>query len=320
VYDVTIQFPQSVSESAFKAMREEMKAVDGIGETISMTAKSGHAQKPTLWVPGGTVASLEEAIRMIQRQGIPGVVIFGPDGASYTLQLNRDPAGEIGRFFLRTTEPSKLKILFLASDPSDAAKLALGKELREITAQVRSAKYREAIELTSHWAVRPGDLQQALIDHNPQIVHFSGHGTLSGKAGREEAQIILETDDGRAQPVSTDGLVGLFDKLKGQVRVVLFNACCTEALATALVRTIDCSIGMRGEITDVAALAFSAAFYRAIANGLDVGTAFGLGINELTLRGIPEAETPVKKHRRGAPDAGHLSLLNPGGPPSSIKA
>jgi hypothetical protein len=52
----------------------------------------------------------------------------------------------------------------------------LDEEIRAVTAQLRSAEYRDALELVSGWAVRPEDLQQLLLQHKPQIVHFSGHG------------------------------------------------------------------------------------------------------------------------------------------------
>jgi hypothetical protein len=43
---------------------------------------------------------------------------------------------------------------------------------------------------------------------------------------------------------------------------------------------------------DEAAIAFAAAFYRALGFGCDVQTAYRLGKNELQLKSIPEEQTP----------------------------
>ena len=78
---------------------------------------------------------------------------------------------------------AKVKILYLASNPLEQSRLTLDEEIRVITAQIRSAEHRDALELVSGWAVRPDDLQQLLLQHKPQIVHFSGHGTGDATSG-----------------------------------------------------------------------------------------------------------------------------------------
>jgi hypothetical protein len=68
------------------------------------------------------------------------------------------------------------KALFLASDPFDTHALTFDEEVRAITAQIRLAECRDTLELFSAWAVRPDHLQQLLLQHQPSVVHFSGHG------------------------------------------------------------------------------------------------------------------------------------------------
>src|SRR5271154_5220567 len=77
----------------------------------------------------------------------------------------------------------KIKVLFLVSNPRTQDRLALDEECREITAKIRSADHRDAIELIAAWAVRPRDLQELLLQHRPHVVHFSGHGAQCGSAG-----------------------------------------------------------------------------------------------------------------------------------------
>lgn len=67
---------------------------------------------------------------------------------------------------------NKVKILFLAADPSDATRLRLGQELRDIREKLQLSKQRDSFALDSRESVRPGDITQAIHDVAPQIVHF----------------------------------------------------------------------------------------------------------------------------------------------------
>lgn len=179
----------------------------------------------------------------------------------------------------------KKKILLLASNPRDTRQLRLDEEAREIDEGLRRAQRREQFELTTRWAVRVRDLQRALLDVNPQIVHFSGHGRKSG--------IVLEDDAGRAVLVPREALAGLFELFKEQVECVLFNACLSEPQARAVHAHIDCVIGMTHEVGDRAALEFAVGFYDALGAGRDYETAFKLGRNAIQLHGLPEHQVPV---------------------------
>ncbi len=52
----------------------------------------------------------------------------------------------------------QIKILFLTADPSDAARLRLGQELRDIRERLQLAKERDRFVLESRESVRPGDI------------------------------------------------------------------------------------------------------------------------------------------------------------------
>ena len=222
----------------------------------------------------------------------------------------------------------KTKILFLASNPIRMNSLALDEEVRAITAQIRSAEHRDTIELVSAWAVRSDDLQQLLLQHQPRVVHFSGHGVTGrpntgtlrsdSAAGRDlipgdtghDALLILMGDRAEPQPVSREALVELFDVLKDNIRLVVLNACHTRSHAEAIAESVDCCIGMNAAIGDNAAIVFAAAFYRAIGFGRDVQTAYKLGKNELKLKGIPEERTPELFWRRESVDPATVVLVD----------
>jgi uncharacterized protein YjbI with pentapeptide repeats len=187
---------------------------------------------------------------------------------------------------------SQIKCLFLAANPSGTQPLRLDREIREITEKIRASEYRDALQLVSAWAVRPGDLLQVLNQHRPQIVHFSGHSTSAG-------EIVLEDDTGAGKAVSAAALKTLFTTLKDDIRLVILNACYAEIQARAITEVIDCAIGMSAAITDIAAITFIASFYRALGFGRSIREAFDQGVTALMLEGISEETIPKLLLRAG---------------------
>jgi len=68
------------------------------------------------------------------------------------------------------------KILILSANPKDTNRLRLDEQVREIQAALKRAKNRSEFEILTESAVRVDDLRRALLDNQPTIVHFSGHG------------------------------------------------------------------------------------------------------------------------------------------------
>ncbi|MEM6401315.1 MAG: CHAT domain-containing protein [Cyanobacteria bacterium P01_D01_bin.116] len=182
------------------------------------------------------------------------------------------------------------KILILAANPTDTTnKLQLDEEVREIQSSLERARLRDKFEIIPKLAVRVDDLQRALLDHEPHIVHFCGHGV--GEQG-----LVLENDSGQMQLVSTQALVGLF-KLFLKIECVVLNACYTEVQAEAIHKHIDCVIGMSVAISDKAAIKFAVGFYNALGAGRNYQEAFEFGCNAIDLQNIPESQTPKIKIR-----------------------
>lgn len=179
----------------------------------------------------------------------------------------------------------KLKILFLGANPLDSTRLRIDKELREIDTSLRMASKRDRIVLAQRWAVNTSVLQQALLEENPQIVHFSGHGTEEG--------IMLENSQGQSQLVSENALAKLFGLFADQIQCVVLNSCYSASQADAIARHIPFVIGMKSSMPDEAAIAFSLGFYRAIGAGRDIASAFEFGVNAIDLENLPGGELPT---------------------------
>ena len=193
-----------------------------------------------------------------------------------------------------------VKVLFLASDPfRDRASLRLDEEVRAIEHALRGGHARDGVELVSHFATRTRDLQDALLRHHPQVVHFAGHGEGTGV-------LYLGDEYGRPRPVGKEALAKLFGLLCDRVRVVILNGCDTRSTVEALGEVVDYAVGMNRPLTDPSAIVFARAFYGALAMGETVRASFGLAVNQLELEENPEAATPVLRIRSGVDPAAAL--------------
>ncbi len=183
------------------------------------------------------------------------------------------------------------KILIVSANPKNTDKLRLDEEVREIQAALKRANNRDEFEIVTSSAIRVEDLRRALLDHQPTIVHFAGHG--SGSTG-----LVLENNSGLFQFVSTESLARLFKSFQEDVECVLLNACYSETQANSIHQYIDCVMGMSQRIGDQAAIKFAIGFYDALGAGLSYEVCFELGCTSIDLEGIPESETPVILFRR----------------------
>jgi len=184
-----------------------------------------------------------------------------------------------------------IKILILAANPKNTDRLRLDEEVREIETALERSRGRERFQIISKFAVRVSDLRRSLLDHNPQFVHFSGHG--AGDHG-----LALEDDSGKMKLVSTASLAKLLKSF--QVKCVLLNACYSEKQAEAICQHVDHVMGMNQAIGDRAAIEFAVGFYDALGAGRSIEDAFEIGCTTLDLESIPESATPVLKVRKAA--------------------
>jgi hypothetical protein len=176
-------------------------------------------------------------------------------------------------------------ILILAANPKDTSRLRLEEEIREIDEGLRRANKREEFKLEMKLAVRQRDFYRAILDTQPQIVHFCGHG--AGEDG-----IILEDETGTTTFVEADTLASQFKLFaRKELECVVLNACYSEVQGEAISKHINYVIGMNRAIGDKAGIHFAVAFYDALAAGEDVEFAFELGRSQLV--GLKENQTPV---------------------------
>lgn len=204
-------------------------------------------------------------------------------------------------------DPSVTKILFLAANPTNSTRLRLDEEWREIKRSLKESLQRDMFVLEQEWAVRPGDVQQAILEFQPKIVHFSGHGLgiPSGELRMQETRhlsvlpeseaepegLVFEDDAGQAKLVDTSTISALFG-LFPEVECVVLNACFSKKQAEAIAHHIPYAIGMNRAIGDQAARVFSVGFYNALGAGRDIEFAYKNACVLIRMEGIPEELTP----------------------------
>jgi hypothetical protein len=177
-------------------------------------------------------------------------------------------------------------ILFLAANPVGASSRRLEEEIRTIELRLRLSEMREVFDMRPKVALRISDLQRSLLQYKPDIVHFAGLGTTSG-------EIIIEDDFGGSLPISAKALGNLFSILKDNVRCVVMTAGHAATQAEAIVPHAGCVVAMKDDLSDEAAVSFSAGFYQALGFARSIRTAFDLACNQLELQGFTSGASPV---------------------------
>ena len=184
-------------------------------------------------------------------------------------------------------------ILFLAANPKNTSQLDLEKEVAEVKKELQRLQRHKQFVFEQQWATTLEALRHALLDHQPHIVHFSGHG--AGQAG-----IVLENENGESQLVSGETLAHFFKPFADRrIECVILNACFSALQASHIVKDVNFVIGMNQPIKDKAAIQFAIGFYDALAAGESIATAFDLGRTSIqgTMQGAMEHLKPVLKQR-----------------------
>lgn len=156
--------------------------------------------------------------------------------------------------------PETITVLFFATNPKGTSQLRLDEEARSIQEMIRKSEHRDSISFVTRWAVRPLDILQAINEINPDVIHFSGHGAVSG-------DLILENTDGSPKPVTKEAITQTIMSSSDKIHLLFFNACFSYEQAQEIVQHVDAAIGMTTSIGDEAACAFAAQFYSSLGFG-----------------------------------------------------
>ena len=204
-------------------------------------------------------------------------------------------------------------ILVLAANPKGTHPLRLSEEVRSLQTGLERSQYRDHFRLEQRWAVTPIDVRRALLDCQPQVVHFAGHGIgiespdepvpsprdlgITSAENSPPEGLVFEDQMGQPQLVSSDAIANLFSLFADQIDCVLLNACYSATQADAIAQHIPYVVGMKRAIGDQAAIEFAIGFYDALLAGRPVDFAFQLGCAAIQMEGLPEHLTPTLKRK-----------------------
>jgi hypothetical protein len=183
---------------------------------------------------------------------------------------------------------NKLEVLYLTANPDEQNALRVDAEVRQVQEAVRGSVLRDNIVVHQLPAADLDSLMDGLNDHRPNIVHFSGHGYRGGlavdhaKVKRPKGKFITYDILGQAL-AATDS----------PPSIVVLNSCQSAGARQALIPPAQAIVVMQDSISDLAAAAFSAKFYAAIAAGQSLKSAFEQGRVAVANVSLNEAATPV---------------------------
>ena len=209
---------------------------------------------------------------------------------------------------------SRQIILFLAANPGETTRLALDEECAAIERELRMTRGRDDFDFRSKWAVSVDEVMRDLNELQPTVIHFSGHGGSAGVDGHDERRqprpprasagvrvpgILLQDEQRQPQHVSARALTQMIGSAAPSARLVVLNACFSDAVAEALRAVVDCVVGMRGAIGQAAARSFAVGFYRALGHRRSVGNAVKQAVATLAAKRLPDEHFPICRTRDG---------------------
>ncbi|MDP9120829.1 MAG: SAVED domain-containing protein [Acidobacteriota bacterium] len=193
-----------------------------------------------------------------------------------------------------------LRILVVDCVPADQNRLATEKERRELRAAIENTDVANVTLLTDPDS---SELRRKLLRVRPHILHFIGHGGFDGDHGN--GYLCLVGEDDKTERLSADALGQMLHEIPS-LRLVFLNSCRTAqfprrngqdpwmATAAAVLRAgIPAVIAMQFPISDLAAIAFSTAFYQALVEGDPLEAAVAEGRIEIQRRSPWEWGIPV---------------------------
>ncbi|BCM92641.1 hypothetical protein IAD21_04523 [Abditibacteriota bacterium] len=236
---------------------------------------------------------------------LPWECLYDPGRAEYLCLSSQTPLVR----YLAVQQPMQalqvaapLRVLGMVAKPSDQRPLDVAGEKRRIAEALRDLCNSGQVEL--HWLEGQtwSALQTAMRQGPWHIFHFIGHGSFDDL--RQVGYLALADENGRTYRLSAVQLKMLLSD-HSSLRLVVLNSCegasgaasdVFAGSAASLVRGgMPATVAMQFEISDKAAIAFSRAFYGAIAHSWPVDAALveARKAIQLTLPDAIEWSTPV---------------------------
>lgn len=204
---------------------------------------------------------------------------------SHAREIARLTSPTVRFVVIEPPKPEILRVLYLTANPE--MNLRTEVEVRNVQQAVKRALHRDLIDVQYRPAATPEDLLDGLNEVRPHVVHFSGH---AGDAALMFDNASIDNPDGRAVPFEL--LARALGATAQPPMMLVLNGCDTLDGAAVLLTTTPVVVAMATEISDLAASAFAARFYAAVASAQPIGPAVRQGTVALDLMGTDEGWKP----------------------------
>lgn len=188
---------------------------------------------------------------------------------------------------------SSAKILFVQANPTNQT-IIWEKEYTAIEERIEGAFVLKLIKTANF-----DEFIDGVEDHEPQIIHFCGHGEKEilndkGEKFRPGGLLFHNAAKNGVDMVEAKDLENLFKSFQEEsyeIKVVFLNACYSAAQAIAISKTGVFTLGTTDEIKSDAARLFAAGFYKVLKKRKDISAAINGGIRRAIRR-----DEDVKKY------------------------
>jgi hypothetical protein len=192
-----------------------------------------------------------------------GIVASEIKNSSININVNKSYSSDNQK---QEEKTEKSKILFLAANPTDQARVQTDKEYNAIRQRLGSSSQRDTYDvLMPEFALSIENLVKAM-NQKPSIVHFSGHGEKEG--------ILITNAANESQPLPAPALLRLFKQHKDSTKLVVLNACHSAEQAKTISGLGFYVIGTNTAFSDEAAISFSTGLYIGLGEGKPVEQAY----------------------------------------------
>jgi hypothetical protein len=279
-------------EPGFSLTQAEMDALAEANDDFRRYPSIRSVSRPSLFgILGAVRAKVQDWALALEKRGVLG------EGMTFADKEKRDAAGVV----FRARNESAVVLIMSANPPGEDGPLEAEKEHSRINKVLNGSRHQAEIAIVADPDVDLPEFSKNLRLHKPVVVHLTGHGG-------EDGSLVLRDEDGQPVSMTPEGLAKLLAVSRKATRLVVLNACSSNALASLLVNDIECVIGMTSDIGDQSAVLFSQSLYAALFDGESVADAFETAKAAVMARYPEDGENPVLRTRAGL-DAGRVRIV-----------
>jgi hypothetical protein len=177
-----------------------------------------------------------------------------------------------------------MKILYLASNPTEQISLSLEREMTELQRRLMAVDKLGSIVFKPLPYLKIDELTTVISDFCPDVVHISVHGERRG--------VLFADGQDIEKFVSNEQFVAHFRAVKSKPKLVYLSACEGETLAQLLSEVVPFVLGMTDKVTNEAAIRSAVKFYEWLGSGSTIREA--VDISQPLLETIDEGGVSSK--------------------------